>query len=233
MTGVPSFLGDSWSGGSGGAVGEYFRNLHRRPEQKDAIAEIYDYAASRWGLSDDERARRRADLDSAMKRLEGEYPDYIAMDPDAQAVDYSPNKNRRDTRSTLLHEGAHRMQAKLHPAMRGYRGRSEQEADMFSNVFDFLSKTGTPADTANAEERLLDIARGYYETPNGPKMNPLRRYMAMEGELKPMAREILADESRVFRGHPLRQMFGLQPEPRPVPVSSEEFLARLNQFKRQ
>lgn len=233
ITGVPSFLDDLWSRQF---AGTYQRNLHNDPDQKAILAQLYNTwhtASINRGMSDDERARRKADLDSALKRLEERYPDHMTVDPDAPAIDYSPNRNRVDARGTLLHEGAHRMQAKLHPAMRGYRDRSEEEADMFASVFDFLSKTGTPADTANAEERLLDIARKYYETPNGPKMDSSRRFRDVEGGLKPMAREILADESRVFRGHPLRQMFGLQPEPRPVPVSSEEFLARLNQFKRQ
>lgn len=148
--------------------------------------------------------------------------DYIGMSG-AEAQDYK--ERPMSDRMTLLHEAAHRMQYK-EPERRPMPGSGfpfygeETEADLFARVFDFLSKTGNPADTANAKERFKNVAQDYF----GSSSLDSRRATSQ------LAKTMLADKSRVFRGHPLRQMFGLYPEQQPVPVSAEEFAGR---FKRK
>lgn len=221
MVGVPSMLGDL---GPSDAAGVYM------PFMSERYRKQFQDRFDNYGTAGPE------DYPKVYRALQNKQSDYLGVGVDAGGVDYSPQRAPVDDRTALLHEGGHKYDQRIFKDLSS-RGR-EQRADVFAKVFDLLSKTGTPQDTAQWKEKLKTIARDYPATRGEYMQDSLAqrgvresadritgadliRYLkgtqaSPEDNAMAMAKEMLAHPSQVFYGHPLRKAFGLR-EQAPIP----------------
>ena len=221
MVGVPSMLG---SLAPSRVAGAYMSSI---PEEYKQQFEDRLYGSGEF---------EPGDYLEVSKALENKQSDYLAARAGADGVDYSPQRALVDDRTVLLHEGGHKYARDVRDKLTGRQ--REERADVFAKVFDLLSKTGTPQDTAQWKEKLKTIARDYPATRGEYMQDSLAQrgvresadritsadlirrlkgtQASPEDNAMAMAKEMLAHPSQVFYGHPLRKAFGLR-EQAPIP----------------